>query len=220
MVVKSNLNITLLEEGQANSYITLNEAILILDCAAGLLLLTEGDSAPPGSPSNHGCYYLGTSCTGAWATHDNELALYTGSSWLFISPESGMQAWSVQQTSVVFFINTTYGFVPSLSFSATEHGLGQLASVDAEQVYEKRIAFGTLPNATSKSVAHSISFDFTKGVEINGCAVSSSSFLIRTIPSVGTGTQISIQIDATNIVIATDFDATSFSAWLRLRYFK
>lgn len=54
-----------------------------LNCA----VLTIGDAAPPGSPANGECYIVGTG-TGAWATHDDELAVYRDG-WQFYAPKEG-----------------------------------------------------------------------------------------------------------------------------------
>lgn len=50
-------------------------------------VLTIGDAAPPGSPANGDCYIVGIG-TGAWAGHDDELAVYRDG-WQFYEAKEG-----------------------------------------------------------------------------------------------------------------------------------
>lgn len=54
-----------------------------LNCA----VLTVGDAAPPGSPTNGDCYIVGTG-SGDWTGHDDELAVYRDA-WQFYAPKEG-----------------------------------------------------------------------------------------------------------------------------------
>lgn len=56
-----------------------------VNCAA----LSVGDTAPPGSPANGDRYIVGASATGAWAGHDDDLAVYRGG-WQFYTPNEGI----------------------------------------------------------------------------------------------------------------------------------
>lgn len=49
------------------------------------VVLSVGDTTPPGSPANGDRYIVGASATGAWATHDDELAIYRDG-WQFYAP--------------------------------------------------------------------------------------------------------------------------------------
>ena len=49
------------------------------------VVLSVGDTTPPGSPANGDRYIVGTTATGAWATHDDELAIYRDG-WQFYAP--------------------------------------------------------------------------------------------------------------------------------------
>ena len=53
------------------------------------VVLSVGDTAPPATPANGDCYIVGTSATGAWATHDKELAVYRDG-WQFYAPKEGV----------------------------------------------------------------------------------------------------------------------------------
>lgn len=62
-------------------------------------------TAPPGSPSTGDAYIVGPSATGAWASQDDNIAVYDGSTWVFYTPASGFgvfiadeDVWSVYKT--------------------------------------------------------------------------------------------------------------------------
>lgn len=50
--------------------------------------------APPGSPAIGDFYLVAPSATGAWATHDNQIAIWRGSSpgWQFVTPPTAAEA--------------------------------------------------------------------------------------------------------------------------------
>lgn len=52
-----------------------------------------GTNTPPGSPASGETHVVGTSPTGAFATHANELAVYDGVAWTFLSPYDGLLVW-------------------------------------------------------------------------------------------------------------------------------
>lgn len=81
------------------------------------------------------------------------------------------------------------------------------------QTFRKVINFGALPNATSKSVAHNLTitpgFSFTR---IYGAATNpSTSFIPIPYASPTLNENISIEIDATNIIITTGIDRTAYT---------
>ena len=53
------------------------------------VVLSVGDATPPGSPANGDRYIVGTTATGAWATHDDALAVYRDG-WQFYAPIEGV----------------------------------------------------------------------------------------------------------------------------------
>lgn len=53
------------------------------------VVLSVGDTAPPGSPTNGDRYIVGASATGEWATHDDALAVYRDG-WQFYAPTEGV----------------------------------------------------------------------------------------------------------------------------------
>lgn len=70
-------------------------------------------TAPPGSPANGDAYIVGASATGAWATHDKAIAIWTTDNpatpsglWEFYGPTKGFGAFN-EFDSVVYFYDGT-----------------------------------------------------------------------------------------------------------------
>lgn len=50
-------------------------------------------TTPPGSPTTGDRYIVAPTGTGAWVGHDNEIAEWDGTQWLFTAPVEGASAW-------------------------------------------------------------------------------------------------------------------------------
>ena len=91
--------------------------------------------------------------------------------------------------------------------------------IDGKPIYQKTINFGSLPNASDKSVAHGIS-SIGYVVDIKGTAKSGSSYSL--INDVNTTTNIinRVYVDATNVTIQTKNDRTAWTAYITIQYTK
>ena len=92
------------------------------------------------------------------------------------------------------------------------------------QVYRIVINFGALPNNMNKTVAHGLTFDATTTfTAIYATATDSEGFNAVPIPItfVASGNEIDLRVDATNVNIQTNFDATAFTTcYIVLEYIK
>ena len=102
-------------------------------------------------------------------------------------------------------------------YSTSEQVVGTW--VDGSTLYKKTIDFGTLPNATSKKVAHNIS-DLRSIIKIETVATTGENFF--PLPFLGTETNLNITFYAnkTNILISAPIDRSSYSAYVTLYYVK
>lgn len=89
--------------------------------------------------------------------------------------------------------------------------------IDGRTIYRTVIDLGSLPNATTKNIAHGIgSFSFMlppSGVATNGDS-------IRPLPYVdtGTGNLIELRADPTNVNVVTAINYSSYTAYAILEY--
>lgn len=82
-----------LQPGQAQKELFHNEALTAIDALLHPVAQTIGDDVPPSSPAIGQCWIIGSSPTGAWAGHSQEIALWSEGGWRFIVAAPGMAVW-------------------------------------------------------------------------------------------------------------------------------
>ena len=94
--------------------------------------------------------------------------------------------------------------------------------IDNKDVYVKRINFGSLPNATSKSVATGINFNNHTLIKIEGIAKYSGNAIAFALPFAHPSRldfSIMVNIDASNnIVVTTGTDRSSYLGYFNIYY--
>lgn len=92
MTTTPRLGITQLEQSQVQKEAVVNEAIAFLEMfATRLIVLSKGDNAPAGGEVDGDAYLVGSSGTGAFLGHDDELAMLVNGGWEFRTPLEGME---------------------------------------------------------------------------------------------------------------------------------
>lgn len=93
--------------------------------------------------------------------------------------------------------------------------------IDGKPLYQKTISCGTLPNATTKLIAHTIT-NLDKIITVNGFAHSTDSILSLPFTStVSVGANITCYVEGTNIKIITGSNRTVFTvSYVTLQYTK
>lgn len=100
----------------------------------------------------------------------------------------------------------------------TEYATGKI--IDGKKEYAKIIDLGTLPNATSKSVAHGIS-GATKILGYKAFANNLNGvFGGVPLPHVTLNNYIELQITSTNVFISSSFNASIFTGVIEIYYLK
>lgn len=91
---------------------------------------------------------------------------------------------------------------------------------DGKHIYKKTINCGNLPNNTTKIVAHGIS-NISKIVRIEGTADNGGMYLPLPWMDINSaGRQVQVIVDDTDILLATAYDRSSYSAYVTLYYTK
>lgn len=93
MTTTGNLGITLLEQGQSQKEVTVNEALTILDAVIGGGIIDKDLATPPVSPATGARYIVAASPTGAWSGKAKNIAYYFNGGWRFIPPSEGVFVW-------------------------------------------------------------------------------------------------------------------------------
>lgn len=113
-----NLSLPELAASQSQPHTTINAALRRLD-ALVQLTVTSISNAPPGSPADGDRYIVGTSPSGVWIGHDNEIAAFIGTAWVYWVPDIGWQAF-VQDVAAPY----VYGAGSPIGWEALSTGGG------------------------------------------------------------------------------------------------
>src|SRR3712207_6202303 len=98
-----HLALPLLAAAQAQKHVTHNEALASLDALVHLAVKERDRTTAPGSPAEGDRYLVGAGATGAFAGHDDEIALYDLSLWRFFTPAAGWRAYVEAEDRIVVF---------------------------------------------------------------------------------------------------------------------
>ncbi len=116
------LGLPLIEAAQAQKHITHNEALLWLDAAVHLSVISRAVATPPASPADGDRYLVAAGATGVWAGHEGHIAYREAASWRFATPREGWRLWIEDEQHLHIFdgaawidIGLTIGELQNLS---------------------------------------------------------------------------------------------------------
>lgn len=104
MAYTARLGLPLLDAGQAQKEMTVNEALVGLDLLTQPAVVAIGLTTPPGAPADGQAWIVGGAPAGAWAGRAHMLAGWTGGGWRFVGPREGMAVWSEADGCAATFI--------------------------------------------------------------------------------------------------------------------
>jgi uncharacterized protein DUF2793/C1q domain-containing protein len=126
-----NLKMPYIAASQAQKHVTHNEALRVLDAVVQLSVIDRDLSTPPTTPADGDRYIVGPSATGAWATHDGEIAAWQDNSWIFHAPKEGWISWIDDENVALGYDGTVWaGIVTGASVNPTSL-VGVNATADA-----------------------------------------------------------------------------------------
>lgn len=125
------LSLPILEASQAQKHVTHNEALLILDAAIQMSVVTRNATAPPSIPVEGARYLLGTSPSGAWAGHGGKLAVWQAGGWIFSVPREGWRLWAEDDDKLFVFNGSAWNDIQAIDVLSNMSRLGVNTIADA-----------------------------------------------------------------------------------------
>jgi len=111
------------------------------------------------------------------------------------------------------------GKMNAIDYSTSEQSTG-IKWIDGSIIYQKTINLGSLPNSTTKNVAHGISnLDSIVRIE----AIITNGTVFAALPFVNTSSaaaNIAVNANATNVSVTTGTNRTGYSGYATLYYTK
>jgi hypothetical protein len=93
MAETAHLKLPVLEAGQAQKHVTVNEALAMLDALVQPSVLDADRTMPPASPAEGDRHIVAAGGAGAWSGRDHRIAVRSGGAWVFHDPAEGWQVW-------------------------------------------------------------------------------------------------------------------------------
>jgi Protein of unknown function (DUF2793) len=100
----SRIGMPYMASAQAQKELVHNEAITLADLMIQPVVQEIGANAPPLSPEEGACWVVGTSPSGAWASHAGKIAGWTSGGWRFVSLRNGFSVWSIADSKSAHYI--------------------------------------------------------------------------------------------------------------------
>lgn len=108
MDTTDNLLLPYIVSGQAQKFITHNEALKALDAIVQLGVVSRTLSEPPASPVSGARYIVGPSATDAWSGKDGKVAAWQDGAWSFLSPRAGWLCWVAAETALLAWTGSAW----------------------------------------------------------------------------------------------------------------
>ena len=92
----TNFALPLLDGGQAQKHVTVNEALARIDALGQIVIQSSTISLPPVGVPDGQVWSVPAGGVNAWAGQAGRLALASNGGWIFVDPQVGWQAWQVE----------------------------------------------------------------------------------------------------------------------------
>jgi hypothetical protein len=120
----ANLGLPFIAQGQAQKEVTHNESLRILDALVQIAVVDRDLTSPPASPGEGQRWIVKSGATGAWADHDNEIAIFLDGGWSFFAPMVGWLAWVTDESVLLAWNGATW--IDPVDAVAAIQNLGRL----------------------------------------------------------------------------------------------
>lgn len=118
----THLRMPELTASQAQKHVTHNEALFYLDSLVQLAVLDKDLTAAPGAPTKGQRYIVAAGATGSWASKDDQVASYDGSTWVYMDPVEGWRAWVADENKLYIYDGASWVDTSGITSGAFNDG--------------------------------------------------------------------------------------------------
>jgi hypothetical protein len=131
MATTNNLQVTLLEQNQAQKEFTINNALVVIDTLLNSGVIDVDITAVPINPANADSYILASSgLSGFFAGKEKTIAFFYNASWQFISPKNGASIWVKNKSKFYVYHLNAWQQVSLLDNNFSQLGINTLSDVN------------------------------------------------------------------------------------------
>jgi hypothetical protein len=142
-----HLNITLLEQAQAQKEVTVNEALFRIDAVLNSGANDKDLATPPANPVAGDVYIIPASATGSWAGKTGQVA-YFDQIWRFILPQPGLMLWVTDEAKHYIYNGGVWNIVN------TSGGGMNPATYDPANIAQQLVGVGATQTLTNKTLTN------------------------------------------------------------------
>ena len=99
----ANFRLPLVQAGQAQKHVTVNEALMRIDALAQPTLVSRSRAVPPVSAADGAAFGVPRGAGGVWAGQDGRVALWLNGGWEFVLPGAGWRFWIGDEAAPAVF---------------------------------------------------------------------------------------------------------------------
>jgi hypothetical protein len=121
-------------DGESQWRQAINQSLIKIDAVISLSVINNDQIATPATPTSGDRYIVGSGATGAFATHDKQIAVYTYGpngtlGWVFYAPINGLKAYSISDSTTYIYDSATTSWVamPSIAGSFEIPSVGEFS---------------------------------------------------------------------------------------------
>lgn len=169
MATTSHVQITLVEQAQAQKEVTVNQALLRIDALLNTGAIDKDLATPPASPAEGDVYIVAAAPTDAWDAHEDDIAYFANGGWQFITPNEGMILWVNDEDESYVWDGTAWvrqgailEYLDGVGINATPDATNKL-SVSSDAVLFNHDGAGSQIKVNKNATADTASFVFQQG---------------------------------------------------------
>lgn len=124
------LKLPLIQAGQAQKHVTVNESLARLDALTQKVVVSRNLTNPPTDAVDGQAYLVPTSASSAWLGFERSLAIFTNGGWVFVQPKNGWRLWVSDEDAEIQLVAGTWILLDQLATAGGAKTNNLIAELD------------------------------------------------------------------------------------------